>query len=185
MASTIKDLFPFGDLHADVAQRVGAAVPGVRAEQIMPALELAMAMVDLLEVTSRPLVEHGLSPARWRLLIALRFQSSGSGASIGELADHLDVKEPTVTATVDRAQKDGLVERRKDPADGRVVRVVLTERGNSTLRELMPVIAGRIGALTEAIGGPEAVGRIATAVRAGCVAMHEWKPDHRETREQP
>lgn len=184
MASTIKDFFPFGDLHADIAKRIGAAVPGVEADRVMPALELAMAMVDLLEVTSRPLVGHGLSPARWRLLIALRFQSDESGASIGELAAHLDVKEPTVTATVDRAQKDGLVERRRDPADRRVVRVVLTERGNTTLRELLPTIAGRIGALTDAIGGPEAVGRVATAIRTGSAAMREWHPAHGETRKQ-
>ncbi len=185
MASTIKDFFPFGDLSADLADQVGSALPGIRTDHIMPALALAMAMVDLLEVTSRPLVEYGLSPARWRLLIALRFQSDGSGANIGELARHLDVKEPTVTATVDRAQKDGLVERRRDLTDGRVVRVVLTEHGHATLGHLMPTIAGRIAALTDAIGGPEAVERVSAAIRAGSAAMQEWNPDHGETRTTP
>ncbi len=97
-------------------------------------------------------------------------------SSIGDLAGHLRVKEPTVTATVNRAEEDGLVERRRDHRDGRVVRVVLTDEGNRTLGSLIPVIAGRVATLTDAIGGVADVEAITRAIGAGTRAMASAAP---------
>lgn len=176
MTSTIRDLFPFGDLDPTTVRRAADIVPGLPAEEIAIALDMARTVVEMLEELSRPLADNGLSPARWRLLIALRFQSGEDGASIGDLAGHLRVKDPTVTATVDRAVSDGLVERRRDPRDGRVVRVVLTDEGIRTLGTLIPVIAGRVAALTEAIGGTLDVEGITRAIGAGTEAMASAAP---------
>lgn len=49
------------------------------------------------------------------------------------IADHLNIKPPSVTALVDKLEKSGLVTREKDPADRRLIQVVLTKK---TIKEL-------------------------------------------------
>ncbi len=53
------------------------------------------------------------------------------GLSQSEIVDNLLVKPATVTRMLDRMEKSGLVERRKDLDDQRVSRVFLTEKGRS------------------------------------------------------
>ena len=62
------------------------------------------------------------------------------GLSPGELAAKLQVSTPTVVNTATRMVKDGLIERRADPADGRLVRLYLTAKGSGA-RE--PIEAAR------------------------------------------
>ncbi len=50
------------------------------------------------------------------------------------LAACAGIEPPTMTRMVDRVERAGLVERRRDPEDARVSRVYLTERGRA-LRE--------------------------------------------------
>lgn len=171
MASTIRDQFPFGDLDASTVRRATARLDGVDPDEAHAALAMARSAVDLLEEMSRPLAEEGLSPARWRLLIAVVFQSEDGGATIGSLASHLGVREPTVTATVDRAEADGLVERRHDPDDGRVVRVVASGAGHAAVRSMLPIVAARISALTAAVGGVEEMQRITASIELGIQAI--------------
>ncbi|UVI33725.1 MarR family transcriptional regulator [Paenibacillus spongiae] len=51
------------------------------------------------------------------------------GLSQKELAMKMNVKPATLTVMINRMAKNGLVERRSDPADQRVSRVYLTESG--------------------------------------------------------
>ncbi|MFD0577816.1 MarR family winged helix-turn-helix transcriptional regulator [Dactylosporangium darangshiense] len=53
------------------------------------------------------------------------------GLSPGELAARLQVATPTVVNTATRMVKDGLIDRRPDPGDRRLVRLYLTEKGRS------------------------------------------------------
>ena len=53
---------------------------------------------------------------------------------ITELAASEGVTQPTVTALVTSLERAGLVERRSDPADRRVVMVAITEAGSAYLR---------------------------------------------------
>ncbi len=53
------------------------------------------------------------------------------GLKGGELAARLGVEPPTVTRMLQRLEGCGLVERRRDPADARGVRVYLTEKGRA------------------------------------------------------
>ena len=176
MGSTIRDQFPFGDLDAATVRRVAAGFDGVAPDDVHATLDLARTVVELLEEASLPLAERGLSPARWRLLIAVIFQADGDGATIGSLAGHLRVREPTVTATVDRAERDGLVERRRDPDDGRVVRVVATSAGRDAVRSILPVLAGRMSALTAGMGGAEEIRRVTASIAAGVDAVRSLPP---------
>lgn len=57
------------------------------------------------------------------------------GRTIGEIAERLSLEPSTITPLVKRIAKAGLVERGRDPADERHVRVVLTTAGRVLERE--------------------------------------------------
>ncbi len=74
----------------------------------------------------------GLPPARASALSVLVF---GGPSSMGDLAQAEQVTAPTMSRVVAALVADGLVTREGDPADGRVVRLRATERGEELLRE--------------------------------------------------
>jgi DNA-binding MarR family transcriptional regulator len=71
------------------------------------------------------LAQHGLHPGQDVLLMAI-WESPGLRQT--ELAHRLAVEPPTVTRMVHRLERSGLLERRADPDDGRVVRIHPTAR---------------------------------------------------------
>lgn len=70
----------------------------------------------------------GLSTGPFPLLLHLWEQD---GLTQKALVERLGYEQPTVAATLSRMERDGLVERRPDPQDGRAQRIWLTERGRS------------------------------------------------------
>ena len=79
---------------------------------------------------------HGLTPQQYQLLLALKGFPERDWATVGELAERLQLRHHSVVELIDRAQKQQLVARRTYPEDARVVRVVLTPEGESTLGRL-------------------------------------------------
>jgi DNA-binding MarR family transcriptional regulator len=55
--------------------------------------------------------------------------------TLGALAEVEAVQPPTITAAVDRLENEGLVQRRRDPADRRVTHVQVTAAGRRLLAE--------------------------------------------------
>ena len=55
---------------------------------------------------------------------------------IGELRRHVLLSQPALSRMVDRLVERGLVARRPDPADGRAVRLALTDAGRERQREV-------------------------------------------------
>ena len=53
------------------------------------------------------------------------------GLTPGELADRLHVATPTIVKSATRMEASGLLIRRRDPADARLVRLYLTEQARS------------------------------------------------------
>ncbi|CAH1648737.1 MarR family winged helix-turn-helix transcriptional regulator [Chelatococcus asaccharovorans] len=72
------------------------------------------------------LASMGLFPGQEQVLQAL---ASGEPTTMGELADLLRVKPPTASKTVARLAAQGLVERRSEPGDARIIVVSLTKEG--------------------------------------------------------
>lgn len=177
MRSGVRDLFPLGDIDESVVAGMAERYPLLPAADVAAALGLGRAVLEFLEELPGPIHAAGLSPARWRLLIALVAQAGPDGARIGELATHLGVKEPTVTATVDRAEADGHVERVRDDADARVVRVRITASGMQLVGRLVPEVSGRLSRFVAALGGAPAARRMAdrlhTAVHTVVAADRE------------
>ncbi|MBK1701975.1 MarR family winged helix-turn-helix transcriptional regulator [Thiococcus pfennigii] len=65
----------------------------------------------------------GLSIGTFPALLVLW---EGDGLTQRELIERLDIEQPTMANTLARMERDGLVVRRKDAADGRVQRIWLT-----------------------------------------------------------
>ncbi|MBS1863199.1 MAG: winged helix-turn-helix transcriptional regulator [Actinobacteria bacterium] len=78
----------------------------------------------------------GLTPAQHQLLLAIKGHPAGSAPTIGELAHYLASKHHSVVELIGRAEAAGLVERRRDEDDHRVVHLVLGPLGEERIEEL-------------------------------------------------
>ena len=96
---------------------------------------------------SAKLAAHGVTPPQWGVLVALWEQD---GLSLSELARRSFFDGPTMTGIVDRLEHAGLVERRRDSQDRRVISVYLTDAGRALQRSL-PALAEETN--REAIAG--------------------------------
>jgi DNA-binding MarR family transcriptional regulator len=80
--------------------------------------------------------EAGLTPAQHQLLVAIKGHPGPLPPAIREIADYLLLQSHSAVGLVDRAEAAGVVRRRPDPDDGRVVRVHLTEKGDHLVTSL-------------------------------------------------
>jgi len=76
----------------------------------------------------------GLTGAQHQLLLAIR--GNGSLPSVGDIADRLLLRHHSAVELIDRAVRAGLINRTADADDQRVVRLQLTEVGETKLTAL-------------------------------------------------
>jgi DNA-binding MarR family transcriptional regulator len=81
----------------------------------------------------RWLLPRGITRSQWWVLA---FLSRDDGMPQTALAAELDVGKVALGALIDRLELGGFVERQPDPADRRVKRVILTERGKALVADL-------------------------------------------------
>ena len=78
---------------------------------------------------------HGVTPAQYQLLLAIRGHETGA-PTVGDVAEHLLLRHNSVVGLIDRAVAADLVHRYPDPKSRRVVRLGLTPLGARRLRVL-------------------------------------------------
>jgi DNA-binding MarR family transcriptional regulator len=78
----------------------------------------------------------GLTGAQHQLLLAVRGRRRPEAPTIGDVADALLLRHHSAVGLVDRAAHAGLVVRRPDDEDARIVRLELTARGRRKLDAL-------------------------------------------------
>ena len=83
--------------------------------------------------------EAGLHPQQHQLLLAVAGLSQEVCPSIAHAAELLGLKHNSVVELVDRCEKEGLLRRATDPADGRRVSLRITPRGQKVLDRLSHV----------------------------------------------
>jgi DNA-binding MarR family transcriptional regulator len=119
---------------------------------------------------------------RWNELLTERFAAEGygdirpsygsvllplfeeDGLRMGELAERSRLSKQTMTELVRRLERDGLIERRRDPSDGRASLVFLTARS----REFEPIAAtvlGELDTLVRQLLDPGRVEQLKAALR--------------------
>lgn len=80
----------------------------------------------------------GVAIGQWAVLMHLW---AGDGLTQADLSRVVAIEPPTMVRTIDRMVRDGLVERRPDPRDGRVSRIHLTAQGSALRDKLIPKAA--------------------------------------------
>ena len=85
---------------------------------------------------SAELAPFGVSLQAWRVLAALL---DATALKMGELAQRTTIEVSTLTRIVDGIEAQGLVRRRRDPADARAVWVEASARGRATARRIVPL----------------------------------------------
>jgi DNA-binding MarR family transcriptional regulator len=79
------------------------------------------------------LTDYGLHVGQEMLLMNV---SEADGCTQNEIAECLGIQPATVTRMLQRVERNGLIERRKDAIDNRITRVYLTETGRQQEQRL-------------------------------------------------
>ena len=127
-------------------------------DEVLGAIEMQIAVLMRLGEASRRAT--GLKPHRAldrAAYVILRFLQQDGPQNVSALADRLNLDGSTVTRQVTALEHDGLVERQRDPNDGRGTVVEATEVG---LKQVNAVRAAR-QALYDKV-------------------LHDWSPEERE-----
>ena len=128
----------------DVADGMAAVTSVMRAHQIM------------LSRVERVLKPHGLTFARYEMLMLLLFTRSGA-LPMAKASARLQVHPTSVTNVVDRLEAVGLVRRQAHPSDRRTTLVEITDAGRelamAATEELNEQVFGQPGMEQEAVTG--------------------------------
>ncbi len=77
------------------------------------------------------------------------------GQTLAALSRRMLVTAGNLTGLVDRAERDGVVQRRADPRDRRLSRVFLTPKGRALITGLLPHHAEQVGELLSGLDAGE------------------------------
>jgi DNA-binding MarR family transcriptional regulator len=86
----------------------------------------------------RELAPTGLRLTQYSLLATLRREARDGGVPVSDLASAMDMDRTTLTRNLRPLLDQGLVELGADPADARVRRALITEKGNAAFLDAMP-----------------------------------------------
>lgn len=78
----------------------------------------------------------GVEPQQYQALLALKGLPAASHATVGVLAERLQIQHHSAVELVDRLEAHGLLKRTRSRADRRQVLLRLTSRGEEILREV-------------------------------------------------
>lgn len=114
---------------------------------------------------------HGLTFARYEALVLLTFSKSGE-LPMSKIGERLMVHPTSVTNTVDRLVKSGLVDKRPNPNDGRGTLATITDKG----REAVDAATRDLMAMDFGLGvyDAEECGEIFAMLRPLRVAAHDF-----------
>jgi MarR family transcriptional regulator for hemolysin len=113
--------------------------------------QLALTSKLMRDLFDAELGDAGSSLTNW---IVLRSAARSEPLSQRELAARLGLEAPTLVPQLDRLEREGLIARRRDPNDRRVIRIDVTEEGREHLDRLADV-ADRHEAAVRAVLSPE------------------------------
>ncbi len=80
--------------------------------------------------------ESGLEPQQYQLILAVKGMPDGTQATVGEVAERLQLQHHSTVELLDRMVQRGLVSRKRGSEDRRQVVVQLTAKGERLLRDL-------------------------------------------------
>jgi DNA-binding MarR family transcriptional regulator len=149
-------------------ERFGPAEAMAAVTSVMRAQQILLAGLDGL---LRP---HGLTFARYEALVLLEFSRTGA-LPLRVIGERLMVHPTSVTNTIDRLERDGLVRRRPNPRDGRGTLAEITPGGREVMaRSTADLMAARFGM---ADYGALELGEIFSLLRGLRVTAGDFRPE--------
>ena len=104
------------------------------------------------QYSEQVLKEFGVTgPQLW----ALRIIYNEGQLSMGELSDKMYLHMSTVSGIIDRLEKKGYVERKRDSTDRRVVKINLTKEGKRLVQKAPAAAQGRLLYGLESLSKPQ------------------------------
>jgi DNA-binding MarR family transcriptional regulator len=85
--------------------------------------------------------EHGMSPGRFTVMMLLYDKLALSPVPLtpADLAEKAGVTRATITGLIDTLERDGLVTRKHDSGDRRMMLIHLTQKGQAILEKVLPL----------------------------------------------
>jgi len=108
-------------------------VPQITDADFQRLLEFRIGLRRFLQWSEEQAGAEGLTPMQHQLLLAIRGHTDRRGPTIGDVGEMLLIRHHSAVGLIDRAEAAGLVRRRTDEADHRVVRLNLTALGSRLL----------------------------------------------------
>jgi DNA-binding MarR family transcriptional regulator len=105
-------------------------------EQFARILEFRIALRRFSHFSEEQAAKLDMTAAQYQLLLAIRGHDDPRGPTIADVARALLVRHHSAVGLVDRTQELGLLERRRDAADHRLVRLALTSQGHDRVNSL-------------------------------------------------
>lgn len=102
-------------------------------DEVVTAVLTASRLLVAVSARSLASVEHTLTLPQFRMLVVLH---SRGAMSLSRLAEHLAVNPSTAMRMADRLTAIGMLTRRDNDADRRIVHLALTDNGSRTVTEV-------------------------------------------------
>ena len=118
-------------------------------------------------VLQRQLAELGLTEHKFSVLVAL-FALDPAAATPADLSVHTGVTRSAMTALLDALEARGLVRRRRDTRDRRVVYVELSDAGRTAANTALMAYLRAADMLAQPVPPADQA-----AMRQGCASLHE------------
>jgi DNA-binding MarR family transcriptional regulator len=119
---------PIERAHENWTRRWGPSSAMVAVTSIMRAQQILIGQLD------GALKPYELTFARYEALVLLTFSSTGA-LPLGKIGERLMVHPTSVTNTIDRLERQGLVRRRPNPSDGRGTLAEITDAGREVVED--------------------------------------------------
>jgi homoprotocatechuate degradation regulator HpaR len=110
---------------------------------------LLQARESVMAHTRPSLREHGLSDQQWRVL---RVLGEHGTVETGRVAREAFILGPSLTGVLARMERDGLIQRERDPLDQRRSVVQATLKGLQLVRQLSRTIEEHYGWMEQSLG---------------------------------
>ncbi len=125
--------------------------PDLNDAQYSQLLEFRTALRQFLHWSEEQARAAGLSPAEHQLLLAIRGHPRREAPTVGDVAQSLLLHHHSAVQLIDRAEQHGLVHRKPDTRDRRVVRLQLSARGRARLTKLSAAHVEELARLAPAL----------------------------------
>ena len=126
----------------------------IKEEKNVEAENLLNAFSQFRKIHWRPNRVQELKPSEFMVLHTVKnnYMENETGLKISEISDGLCVAVPTVTQLVKSLERKGYVEKIPDLDDGRVTRVILSEKGRELARKGYEDFYKRFSGLSDYLG---------------------------------